>query len=210
VDEVGRDAHEDTVHLDLGGGGVHPPAEHGHLAVYGDPTLVDQVLTDPPTAEPGPDIVAGSTLAVPMMTGDVTVAGMGTVTYRQGNKLVAFGHPMFSDGEADIPMAKGYIFGYMQSYSRSFKLGEAREIIGTIRQDRQFAIGGVFGQAPDRVVYFDGGAWADHLLPLTEFRSNVRWENINATDEGIILTGFETQDDGGNTAVVNTYRRFGK
>ena len=66
------------------------------------------------------------------------------------------------------------------------------------------------GQAPDRVVYFDGGSWNDFPLPTTEFRTAVRWENINATTEGIVLTGFETQEDGGNTAVVNTYRFFGK
>lgn len=66
------------------------------------------------------------------------------------------------------------------------------------------------GQAPDRVVYFDGGSWNDFPLPTTEFRTSVRWENINATTEGIVLTGFETQEDGGNTAVVNTYRLFGK
>jgi hypothetical protein len=66
------------------------------------------------------------------------------------------------------------------------------------------------GQASDRVVYFDGGTWGDFLLPTTEFRASVFWENINATDEGIILTGFERQPDGGRTAVVNTYRRFGR
>ena len=60
------------------------------------------------------------------------------------------------------------------------------------------------------VVYFDGGSWNDFPLPTTEFRTAVRWENINATTEGIVLTGFETQEDGGNTAVVNTYRFFGK
>ncbi|MDP2274861.1 MAG: hypothetical protein Q8K32_29235 [Archangium sp.] len=66
------------------------------------------------------------------------------------------------------------------------------------------------GEAYDRVVYFDGGTWADQLLPTTEFRSDVRWENVNGTPEGIVLTGFERQLDGGRTAVVNTYRRFGQ
>ncbi len=66
------------------------------------------------------------------------------------------------------------------------------------------------GAASDRVVYFDGGTWGDFVLPTTEFRTSVRWENINGTNEGVILTGFETQEDGGKTAIVNTYRRFGK
>lgn len=101
--------------------------------------------------KPSPDIEAGSAIGVPIMTGDMTVSSIGTVTYRQGDKLIAFGHPMFFEGPSNAPMAKARIFGTMQSYNRSFKLGESREIVGMIRQDRQFGIGGVFGDAPERV-----------------------------------------------------------
>lgn len=104
---------------------------------------------NPHTASP--PMVAGSALGVPIMTGDVTMSSIGTVTYRQGNKLLAFGHPMFFEGPSNAPMAQAYMFGYMQSYNRSFKLGEVREIVGMIHQDRQFGIGGVFGEAPERV-----------------------------------------------------------
>jgi hypothetical protein len=65
------------------------------------------------------------------------------------------------------------------------------------------------GQSPSRAVYFDGGAWGVVPLSLTEQRTNVRWENINVTADGIILSGFEMEGDGGNPAVVNTYRLFG-
>lgn len=65
------------------------------------------------------------------------------------------------------------------------------------------------GENTARIVYFDGGTWSTAALPTTEFRS-VRWENINALPDGIIISGFETQADGGRAAVVNSYRRFGK
>lgn len=100
---------------------------------------------------PSPEIVPGSAIGVPFMTGDVTLAGIGTVTYRRGNRLLGFGHPMFFQGAVDVPLSHAYIFGYMQSYATSFKLGEVREIFGSIRQDRQFAIGGVFGPGPERL-----------------------------------------------------------
>lgn len=112
-------------------------------------------------AEASPPMVGGSAIAIPLMTGDLTMASVGTVTYRNGSKLLAFGHPMFFEGKSDAPMASAYTFGYMQSYNRSFKLSEAREIVGSIRQDRQFCIGGVFGVAPERVaveVNIGGGA----------------------------------------------------
>jgi len=131
--------------------------------------------------EPAPEIVNGSALSVPMLIGDMSIASIGTVTYRSGDKLLAFGHPMFGDGRSNAPMGQAFIFTYMQSYSRSFKLGESREIIGTIKQDRTFAIGGVIGKAPDRVPVrvkiggagasfprtFEYSAWEDpEFLPM--------------------------------------------
>lgn len=66
------------------------------------------------------------------------------------------------------------------------------------------------GASGTTALYFDGGAWAEVVLPLTESRFNVEWDNVAGTDEGLILTGYERQADGGYAAVVNTYRRFGK
>lgn len=65
------------------------------------------------------------------------------------------------------------------------------------------------GDQSDKIVHFDGGSWAEVSLPIRS-RLKLKWENISATKDGIILTGFETQVDGGNTAVVNTYRRKGR
>lgn len=101
--------------------------------------------------EPAPPIENGSALGVPILSGDLSLSGIGTVTYRKGDKLIAFGHPMFFQGGIAAPMAQAYIFGFMQSYERSFKLGDVREVIGTIDQDRLFAIGGKIGAAPARV-----------------------------------------------------------
>ena len=105
-------------------------------------------------------------------------------------------------------MGRGEIFqlqsdgGFERVYTAPFRLAR----LDVMPTGEVWAAGSAF----DRVVYFDGGVWADHLLPTTEFRSTVFWENVNGTDEGIILTGFEIQEDGGRTAIVNTYRRFGK
>ncbi|MFO0599680.1 MAG: hypothetical protein U0228_30515 [Myxococcaceae bacterium] len=65
------------------------------------------------------------------------------------------------------------------------------------------------GRTGQTLIYFDGGAWGEIPLSLTENRPDVYLENVNALPEGVIVTGFETQLDGGNTAIVNTYRRFG-
>jgi hypothetical protein len=101
--------------------------------------------------EPAPPIQAGSALGVPMLQGDLSVAGVGTVTWRRDDRLIAFGHPMNSEGSVDAPFAPAYTFGVMQSYSRSFKLSEVGEPVGTIDQDRIYAIGARLGATPSRV-----------------------------------------------------------
>ena len=45
----------------------------------------------------------GYGLAVPFVEGDLNMSGVGTVTYRKGNRLVAFGHPMFEFGNSNFP-----------------------------------------------------------------------------------------------------------
>ncbi|MCH8333865.1 hypothetical protein IIC65_08025 [Candidatus Sumerlaeota bacterium] len=114
--------------------------------------------------EPSPPIIPGSSLGIPFMTGDAVSAGFGTVSYRQGNKLVAFGHPMFSEGAVDMPLSQAYVIGLAQNYNLGFKLYESREIIGAVRQDREFSIGAIIGPAPERVemTVSVGGEAASH------------------------------------------------
>ncbi len=61
------------------------------------------------------------------------------------------------------------------------------------------------GDSNGSLVVFDGGAWGEVALPLTESRGTVRWENISVTTDGIVLTGNE-RADAGRVAIVNTYR----
>lgn len=91
----------------------------------------------------------GSGIAIPLISGSMEMAAVGTVTYRKGNKLVAFGHPFMEMGNVDVPMASAYIFTVIPSYMRPFKLGAGIQEVGSIRQDRQSAIGGFIGmEAP--------------------------------------------------------------
>ena len=64
--------------------------------------------------------------------------------------------------------------------------------------------------ASNNVWYFDGGSWGEVALPAAETRFNITWNNVAAVDDGVIFTGIELQTDGGQNAVVQTYRRFGK
>ena len=90
----------------------------------------------------------GSAVAIPMMSGSMEMSALGTVTYRKGNKMIAYGHPFFNEGNINAPFASAHVYTIMPSYMRSFKLGASVREVGAIRQDRRSAIGGYFGMEP--------------------------------------------------------------
>ncbi len=89
------------------------------------------------------DIRPGSALAVSLVSGDMSVAGVGTVTWRQGNDVLAFGHPMVGAGPLALPMGPAVIHGVVPNHMISFKLGSALEATGVLLNDRA---AGVFGR----------------------------------------------------------------
>lgn len=90
----------------------------------------------------------GSTIVVPLVRGDFSIAAAGTVTYRDGNRIYAFGHPFLSLGVSEFPMHEGEVVTVMSSQATSFKLSFPTEMVGTIRGDRSTGIYGELGAAP--------------------------------------------------------------
>ena len=84
--------------------------------------------------------VNGGAIGVQLVTGDISAMGLGTVTRVEGDKLVAFGHPMMNGGIAAMPTAVARILWILATQSRSFKLGEAVRPLGALVNDRQAAI----------------------------------------------------------------------
>lgn len=90
----------------------------------------------------------GSTIVVPLVRGDFSLATAGTVTYRDGNRIYAFGHPFLSLGVSEFPMHEGEVVTVMSSTLASFKLSFPTAMVGTIRGDRSAGIFGELGVAP--------------------------------------------------------------
>lgn len=84
--------------------------------------------------------VNGGAIGVQMVTGDMSAMGLGTVTRVEGDKLVAFGHPMMNGGISSLPTAVAKVLWILASQARSFKLGEAVRPLGAMVNDRQAAI----------------------------------------------------------------------
>jgi hypothetical protein len=94
------------------------------------------------------DLLPGSAMGVLLIGGDASLGAIGTVTYRDGNRVVAFGHPLFQAGPVELPLTAARIHTVVASVSSSFKLGSPGTIVGTIRQDLRAGVCGVVGEKP--------------------------------------------------------------
>src|ERR1051326_870086 len=88
----------------------------------------------------------GDTVAGMLVAGDMSISGIGTVTYNDGKRVLAFGHPFFNLGPINMPMSKGEVVLTLASAFQPNKMANATEIVGTLHQDRHSGIMGVLGE----------------------------------------------------------------
>lgn len=100
---------------------------------------------------PSPPITPGAAMGVQLVSGDMDQTAIGTVTFRWGNKILGFGHPMFGQGASSLPLTSAYVHEIFPSYQRSFKLASPIQAIGAVQQDTQFAVGGTLHTKADTI-----------------------------------------------------------
>ncbi len=94
------------------------------------------------------DFQPGDAVGVLFADGDIRMAGMGTVTAVEGNRLLAFGHPLFNLGRCELPMIAGEVVSFIPSLAQSFKLINSGRLAGTVVNDGDPGIAGIIGTAP--------------------------------------------------------------
>ena len=90
----------------------------------------------------------GDAIGVMLVGGDLQLGGTGTVTHIDGDRVYAFGHPMYNLGPTEFPMTRAYVYTVLPSLFSSMKLSSTGEVIGTFLQDRATAIAGRLGAGP--------------------------------------------------------------
>ncbi len=106
----------------------------------------------------------GGTLAIPMVTGDIKMSAVGTVTEVRGDRIYGFGHSLFGGGPTNLPMAGGKVYTVVSNLVSSFKMATCSEIVGAITCDQSGAVVGQVGEKP-------------RMIPLT-----IRCERFNALE----------------------------
>lgn len=98
-------------------------------------------------AAPGAEAIEpGAAVAVDVMRGDLQLSAIGTVTYRDGDRVLLFGHPFFQAGDIQLPLSTAEIVTIIPSAASSFKLGVRGRTIGVADQDRRPAVAGRLGR----------------------------------------------------------------
>lgn len=99
----------------------------------------------------GDTLAGGASVSVQLVRGDFTIDAAGTVTYRDGDRIYAFGHPFLSSGATSWPMAESSIVTVVPNLNNSFKLSAAGNLVGSINQDRSTGVYGQLGDKPRMV-----------------------------------------------------------
>jgi hypothetical protein len=118
----------------------------------------------------------GDAVALQLITGDLDVSAVGTVTYVDGDKILAFGHPLYNLGPVSYGMAKAKVITVVPTLDNPYKMAVAGSPVGSFAQDRTAGALGFIGRAPRTVplainLIGEGGA-------LREFKLNVTADKL--------------------------------
>jgi hypothetical protein len=136
----------------------------------------------------------GDAVSGVLVTGDMSISAMCTVTYNDGKHVLFCGHSFFNLGPVNMPMAKADVITTLASQYQPTKFGNATEIVGALKQDRHSGVLGDLGDTADMVPvtlkvrsFGDNGAirkerdlhfsvfvqqkWTPYLMMMTLFNS---------------------------------------
>lgn len=168
----------------------------------------------------------GEAIAGVLVNGDMTVTGLGTVTFNDGKRVLGFGHSFFNLGPVDMPMAKGEVLMVLSSQFQPNKFANMTEIVGALRQDRHSGImgelgataetipvrlkvrtqpvpGGPVGEKDYRFNVFVHPRWTPFLMMLTTYNT-LQDLNSSAADEATYRLEGRIECDGVQPLALST------
>ena len=176
----------------------------GYSVMQGGAMAARSLETVDPTGKLNP----GEPISVVMMSGDMSATGLGTVTYNDGKKILAFGHPMFNSGRLEAPIATADVVLVLASQLNPVKMANADSIVGALRQDRHSGILGVLGEsAPMTPVRVNVRTYGDNddVLTTKQLNYNVI-QNEKLTPQLVVLALYNSMFGMNEFAEESTFR----
>jgi len=173
---------------------------------YLDPWLRERGLVAGPGGGTAPGVscdslVPGSAVGVELIRGDWSAAAIGTLTYRDGDRILAFGHPFSGMGWVRFPLTAATIHTVFASQQISTKVGSATTPCGTLLADRSVGISGEIGAKPAMIPVAVSIAGSGKLGKQYHFevaRSRLLTPNlvgmtvVNSISEALYESGYAT------------------
>jgi hypothetical protein len=108
--------------------------------------------TGPLGGYPVQELRAGASVAVSFASGDLGLGSVGTITYRDGSTVFAFGHPLDALGERSLFLQDAYVFTVVANPISSpdlglgsYKLAAGGHTVGKVTNDAPAAVVGEVG-----------------------------------------------------------------
>jgi len=114
---------------------------------------VGRIIQAPPSTpdSEGLPFSPGAPVGVGLLSGDVSLGALGTVTLVDGDAVLAFGHPFLFSGRTDHFLSSAYVFDTVAALDAPYKLGSLGDVRGAVLADRWAGIGGLAGRSPSAV-----------------------------------------------------------
>lgn len=84
----------------------------------------------------------GSAVGVQLAKGYIEAGAVGTVSYVDGNNILAFGHSFLNKGSIDFPLSTAYVHQVISNLASPFKLASNGQTVGRMLQDRTAGVAG--------------------------------------------------------------------
>ncbi|MBS3787055.1 hypothetical protein KGY79_02525 [Candidatus Bipolaricaulota bacterium] len=135
------------------------------------------VQADASKSDQAMDLTPGGPVGVALTQGDISIGSLGTVTYREGDGVLAYGHRFMLSGNTNYLLTKAHVFDTVDSYQAPFKLGSVASSVGTVTQDRTQ---GVLGEVGVETDLFETDIKVDEMG--TEDSSSLKTDLVKSSD----------------------------
>ena len=122
--------------------GASSSTEPGSVA--GD--VADPEQDGPASAGGTSPLEPGSAVSAQLIRGDFNLSGTGTVTWREEDAVLAFGHPFLWTGALNVPMNRAEIITVIPDQMGSTKISSVADEVGSVLWDHT---NGIYGQLGD-------------------------------------------------------------
>jgi hypothetical protein len=91
----------------------------------------------------------GSAIGIQLLTGDAEIMSIGTLTLKDGERILALGHPFLHRGKVNYFLSSVYVNFSLKGEDFPFKVGTSLATIGMVDQDRGVGVSGKIGTVPE-------------------------------------------------------------